>query len=167
MKDYPSDAPQDTWQAMEGLVREGLVRSIGVSNFSARKLERLAGYATIAPAVCQVEMHPYFRNDALLAWCQSRGIHVTGAAHSMRPRDAWSQAWGGRESLHKLRDARTSISQSRSVQSPGVPGLGNSAEADPRGSTSAPGRGGAGDGERGRGDTRPSPHCVGIAGEGI
>ena len=39
---------------MEGLVREGLVRSIGVSNFGARKLAEILSYAQIPPAVCQV-----------------------------------------------------------------------------------------------------------------
>ncbi len=35
-------------------MREGLVRSIGVSNFSARKLQALMDSAAIPPAVCQV-----------------------------------------------------------------------------------------------------------------
>lgn len=68
---------RETWQAMEGLVREGLVRSIGVSNFAAKKLADMLGYATIPPAVCQVEVHPYHRNDALLAWCAAHDVHVT------------------------------------------------------------------------------------------
>lgn len=45
---------RDTWDAMEGLVREGLVRAIGMSNFSARKMEEVMQHATIQPAVCQV-----------------------------------------------------------------------------------------------------------------
>lgn len=131
---------RETWQAMEGLVREGLVRSIGVSNFGARKLQDILGYAEIPPAVCQVrgkntelgqsqprpgwlhlnpglsskegscdkagtgglatangclhpppphrrpllllcllqvEVHPYHRNDALIAFCRAASIHVT------------------------------------------------------------------------------------------
>lgn len=62
---------------MEGLVKDGLIRSIGVSNFSAKKLAEILKYATIKPAVCQVEAHPYHINEALLAWCQQHGIHVT------------------------------------------------------------------------------------------
>ena len=68
---------RDTWKAMEGLVREGLVRSIGVSNFSIKKLSDILSYADIPPAVCQVEVHPYHRNDALIAWCKEHDIHVT------------------------------------------------------------------------------------------
>lgn len=43
-----------TWKALEGLVKEGLVRDIGVSNFSVPKLEILLKEATILPAVHQV-----------------------------------------------------------------------------------------------------------------
>jgi diketogulonate reductase-like aldo/keto reductase len=46
---------RDTWQALEGLVRDGLVRSIGTSNFSAKKLSEIMEYAEIQPSVCQVE----------------------------------------------------------------------------------------------------------------
>ena len=42
-------------QALEGLVREGLVRSIGTSNFGAKKLADILSYAQIPPAVCQVQ----------------------------------------------------------------------------------------------------------------
>jgi len=78
---HPAAPPLvETWRAMEGLVREGLVRSIGVSNFSSRKLEGLLDLAEVAPAVNQVEMHPRWRNDKLLACCLQRGVHLT--AHS-------------------------------------------------------------------------------------
>lgn len=45
---------EETWAAMEELVREGLVRSIGVSNFSIKKIRQLLKVATIRPAVVQV-----------------------------------------------------------------------------------------------------------------
>lgn len=50
----PAPTPGPCRQAMEGLVREGLVRSIGVSNFGVRKLADMLSYAAIPPAVCQV-----------------------------------------------------------------------------------------------------------------
>ena len=71
---------KETWQALEGLVKEGLVRSIGTSNFSAKKQAEIMEYAEILPAVCQVEVHPYHRNDALIAWCKQHDIHVTAYA---------------------------------------------------------------------------------------
>ncbi|GAB4813893.1 hypothetical protein N2152v2_000939 [Parachlorella kessleri] len=68
---------EDTWAAMEKLVHKGLCRTIGVSNFSIKKLEDLMSKSTIRPSVNQVEAHPYFRNEVLLAWCQEQGIHMT------------------------------------------------------------------------------------------
>ena len=43
-----------TWEAMEECCRLGLAKSIGVSNFSCKKLSQLLQYATIPPAVNQV-----------------------------------------------------------------------------------------------------------------
>lgn len=59
----PSLSPpmSETWAAMEKLVAEGKVRSIGVSNFSLKKLRDMAPYAKIMPAVNQVELHPLLR----------------------------------------------------------------------------------------------------------
>ena len=47
---------RETWAALEALVDEGLVRSIGVSNFSAAKLTELLAHARIRPAVCQAKL---------------------------------------------------------------------------------------------------------------
>jgi glycerol 2-dehydrogenase (NADP+) len=48
----------DTWREMEKLVDDGLVKSIGVSNFNITKLKSLLKEARIKPAVNQV--HPTF-----------------------------------------------------------------------------------------------------------
>ena len=66
-----------TWKAMEGLVAARLTRSIGVSNFSAGKLENLLKTCAITPAVNQVEAHPFNQQGALLAFCDDNDIHVT------------------------------------------------------------------------------------------
>ena len=71
----PSTA--DTWQAMEGLVRDGKCKSIGVSNFSAVKLRAMKTHAAIFPAVNQCELHPRLRQDALLAAAAELGTHMT------------------------------------------------------------------------------------------
>lgn len=44
----------DTWRAMEGLVTKGLTKSIGVSNFNSKQLNRLVSNCNIIPAVNQV-----------------------------------------------------------------------------------------------------------------
>lgn len=68
---------KDTWLAMEELLAKGLVKTIGVSNLSAKKISAMKDYATIFPAVNQVELHPLFRQNDLLAVCSSLGTHVT------------------------------------------------------------------------------------------
>lgn len=67
----------ETWRALEACVDEGLTRNIGVSNFSARKLEDLLAQCRIRPAVNQVEGHPVLQQPALKAFCDEHGIAVT------------------------------------------------------------------------------------------
>lgn len=47
----------DTWKAMEKLVEKGLTKSIGVSNFNKKQLERLLQHAKIVPATNQVNLY--------------------------------------------------------------------------------------------------------------
>ena len=65
-----------TWSAMNQLVRDGLVRTTGVSNFEPDHLDRIISETSVAPAVNQIELHPYFRNDTASAACIERGIAV-------------------------------------------------------------------------------------------
>lgn len=67
----------DTWHAMEELVKQGLVKSIGVSNFSPTKLQEILAQATIKPSVNQVECHPYLSQNELIDFCKNNSIHVT------------------------------------------------------------------------------------------
>ena len=69
-----------TWRAMEELVRAGLVRHIGLSNFSQAKLAALLAGADLAPEVNQVERHPYLQQPELLAFCQAHAIQLTAYA---------------------------------------------------------------------------------------
>uniref|UniRef100_A0A8C4W2R9 NADP-dependent oxidoreductase domain-containing protein n=1 Tax=Gopherus evgoodei TaxID=1825980 RepID=A0A8C4W2R9_9SAUR len=64
----------DTWRAMEKLVDEGLVKSVGVSNFNASQLERLLSVCRIKPAANQVELHPYLTQPEL---CGKMGLSVS------------------------------------------------------------------------------------------
>ncbi len=68
---------RETWEAMEQLVREGLVRNIGVCNFNCALLRDLLTSAEIAPAVLQIELHPYLTQAKLLRFCQQQRIAVT------------------------------------------------------------------------------------------
>ena len=59
---------------MEKLYTDGKVRAIGVSNFMPSHLDRLLAETDIVPAVNQIEIHPYFRQSALLASDTEHGI---------------------------------------------------------------------------------------------
>ncbi|KAM3404708.1 hypothetical protein ACQJBY_007672 [Aegilops geniculata] len=68
---------EGVWKEMENLVKDGLVKDIGVCNYTVTKLDRLLRSAKIPPAVCQMEMHPGWKNDKFLEACKKHGIHVT------------------------------------------------------------------------------------------
>eukprot|EP00262_Sarcandra_glabra_P015788 TRINITY_DN495_c1_g1_i1.p1 TRINITY_DN495_c1_g1~~TRINITY_DN495_c1_g1_i1.p1 ORF type:complete len:335 (+),score=41.68 TRINITY_DN495_c1_g1_i1:92-1006(+) len=78
------------WEAMEECQRLGLTKSVGVSNFSCKKLADLLETATIPPAVNQVEMHAVWQQKKLRAFCATKGIHVS--AYS--PLGAKGTFWG-------------------------------------------------------------------------
>jgi len=63
-----------TWKALEEFKGDGRSRSIGVSNFQIEHLERLASETDTVPAVNQIEVHPYFTNDAVRGYGQEHGI---------------------------------------------------------------------------------------------
>ena len=63
-----------TWRTLEEFRRDGRARSIGVSNFQVAHLERLAAETDTVPAVNQIELHPYFLNDEVRRYGESRGV---------------------------------------------------------------------------------------------
>lgn len=77
MQDDARASIAECWAAMEGLVRDGKARAIGVSNFNQDELAALLSTATVAPAVNQIELHPRLPQKELVAFCQSKGIAVT------------------------------------------------------------------------------------------
>ena len=68
---------EKTWRSMEALVDDGLVRHIGVSNFSIKKLKDLLALARVKPEVNQIERHPYLQQKELAKFAKSKGIHIT------------------------------------------------------------------------------------------
>lgn len=68
---------RETWEAMEELVELGLVKAIGVSNFTVAMLVDLLTYAKIIPAINQIELHPYLQQNKLIGFCRMHGITVT------------------------------------------------------------------------------------------
>ncbi|MEU3986699.1 aldo/keto reductase [Streptomyces sp. NPDC026672] len=64
----------DSWKAMVRLREDGLVRSVGVSNFTPGQIERLERETGVLPSVNQIELHPLFPQDGLRAFHEARGI---------------------------------------------------------------------------------------------
>lgn len=66
----------DTWREMEKCIELGLCRSIAVSNFNSKQLERLIANCSIKPIINQVESHLYFNNERLNKFCTDRDIRI-------------------------------------------------------------------------------------------
>src|SRR6476661_9675761 len=68
------DLTLDAYRALEKLLGDDKVRAIGVSNFMPAHLERLLSQISVAPAVNQIEVHPYFQQRALQRLHGEHGI---------------------------------------------------------------------------------------------
>ena len=68
------DLTLEAYRALETLLADGRVRAIGVSNFMPGHLADLLTASQVVPAVNQVEVHPYFRQPAVLAADAEHGI---------------------------------------------------------------------------------------------
>lgn len=64
----------DTWRAFESIAEQGLVRSIGVSNFQPSHLRRLLAESQTPPVLNQIELHPNFSQGQLREFHAQHGI---------------------------------------------------------------------------------------------
>lgn len=71
-----NDKYVDTWRALVDLQKDGLTRSIGVSNFQPAHLDRIVEATGVTPSVNQVELHPYLQQHGLIREHEERGIHT-------------------------------------------------------------------------------------------
>lgn len=78
------DKTLGAYKALEELLADGKVRSIGVSNFMVEHLTTLFAEADVVPAVNQIEVHPYF---------QQREVQALGREHGILTQ-AWSPIGG-------------------------------------------------------------------------
>ncbi|MFC6206588.1 aldo/keto reductase [Levilactobacillus tongjiangensis] len=82
---WPAPGYVDSWKAMEDLYKEGKIKNIGVSNFNQKQMDEILKAGTVKPVVDQIETHPYFQQDEMHAYLESKGI-----LH-----EAWSPLGGG------------------------------------------------------------------------
>jgi len=67
-----------TWKAMQGTVKKGKARAVGVSNFSITQLEELLPHQEDVPVSCnQIEVHPWLPQTELVEFGRSNGIVIT------------------------------------------------------------------------------------------
>ena len=76
----PAISVRETMDAMATLKAEGLVRNVGVSNFSRYQLSAAQHVADVPIAVNQIEFNPYFQRTELVEYCQDNDIVVEAAA---------------------------------------------------------------------------------------
>uniref|UniRef100_A0A1I7YAT9 Aldo_ket_red domain-containing protein n=1 Tax=Steinernema glaseri TaxID=37863 RepID=A0A1I7YAT9_9BILA len=65
---------RDAYVELEKLKKEGVIRSVGVSNYEKRHLEEIVAYQESAPAVNQMEFHPHFTRPEAKEYCDKNGI---------------------------------------------------------------------------------------------
>ncbi|HEX7352575.1 aldo/keto reductase [Brachybacterium sp.] len=64
----------EAWKALIALQECGLVRAIGVSNYPRPQLEEIIEATGVAPAIHQIELHPYFQQRELREVHEQHGI---------------------------------------------------------------------------------------------
>ena len=72
------DLYSEAWKALVEAREDGLIGMIGVSNFLPEHLDRIVGDTGVTPVLNQIEVHPYFPQDALRAANAERGILTEG-----------------------------------------------------------------------------------------
>ena len=72
-----ANSPDDrlaSWRALEQLRRDGIVRTVGVSNYAIRHLDELAAHSDLLPSVNQVEFHPFVYDPELIGYAERHRI---------------------------------------------------------------------------------------------
>jgi len=85
----PRGDVKGSWQAMEELYKEGRIKAIGISNFEDHQIDELLSYATVKPAVNQIETHAFFQQEKARKSLKEYGIQM----------EAWSPFAQGRNGM--------------------------------------------------------------------
>lgn len=93
---HPDANDVKAYKAMEKAVREGKIRSLGLSNYYIDDLEKFLKQITIMPSLIQNEIHPYFQEKDVIKYANDKGIIM----------EAWYPL-GGRENRTRLFEDKT------------------------------------------------------------
>ena len=85
----PRGDVKGSWKAMEELYKAGKIRAIGISNFEPEQLAELMGYATVEPAINQIETHVFFQEHKLYDVLKKEQVQM----------EAWSPFAAGRNGI--------------------------------------------------------------------
>lgn len=75
---HPGQNDVEAYKAIEKAVKEGKIRSIGLSNWYIKELKDFLPKINIMPALVQNEIHPYYQDTDVIEYIQSLGIAVQG-----------------------------------------------------------------------------------------
>ncbi len=75
---HPDPNDVKAYKAMEQFVKDGKIRSIGLSNWYVKELENFLPQVNIALALVQNEIHPYYQENDVIPFIQEKGIVVEG-----------------------------------------------------------------------------------------
>jgi len=75
---HPDSNDVKAYKAMEKFVKDGKIRSLGLSNWYVEELERFLPQVDITPALVQNEIHPYYQENDVIPYIQNLGIVVQG-----------------------------------------------------------------------------------------
>ena len=81
---WPTVHSVEVWQAMLKMQQQGLVKSVGVSNFKQHHLDQVIAVSGVVPAVNQVELHPIFQQKDLHKYCNGKNIVLQAWSPLMR-----------------------------------------------------------------------------------
>ena len=75
---HPGKDDVEAYKAMEQAVRDGKIRSVGLSNYYIEELQNFLPHITIKPALVQNEIHPYYQDKEVTAYIQKQAIAIEG-----------------------------------------------------------------------------------------
>ncbi|VEN64641.1 unnamed protein product [Callosobruchus maculatus] len=81
----------ETWKGMEECVQLGLTKSIGLSNFNSKQVQRILDAAKIKPVMNQIEVSPNLNQKKLIKFCKDRQVEITAYSPFGSPTRPWAK----------------------------------------------------------------------------